>query len=208
MKTIGQVLKEARTNKKISLDDLEFKTKIKKNFIRAIEVEDWEKLPTYSVVLGFVRSIAERIGVQSDFALALLRRDYPPKKEVKVSPTPNLENKVVWSPRLTFILGISIFLILILGYLGIQYISFISPPELVINKPKENEQVLSKTVKVEGKTDTDAKVEVNNQPVLVDQDGNFTTSVEISENTSTLLIKSTSRSGKETVIERKIKLDL
>jgi len=208
VKTIGQVLKEARTNKKILPEQLEFKTKIKKNFIKAIEAEDWENLPAYPVVLGFVRSIAERIDVQTDFALALLRRDYPPKKEVKVSPSPNLENKVVWSPRLTFVLGISSFLILILGYLGIQYVRFISPPELLIDKPKENEQLLSRTVKVEGKTDTDAKVEVNNQPVLVDQDGNFSTDIEISESTSTLLIKSTSRSGKETVIERKIKLDL
>lgn len=207
MKTIGQVLKGARLEKRVTFEKLEFETKIKKNFIEAIEEEDWDKLPSYSVVLGFVRNLAETLGISVEFALALLRRDYPPKK-VKVSPSPDIENKVVWSPRLTFFLGIGVFLVVILGYLGFQYSRFVSPPDLEVDRPKEEETLLSKSIVVSGRTDTDANVTVNNQPVIVDQEGNFETTVEVTENTDKLVIKAVSRSGKETTVERKIKLDL
>lgn len=207
MKTIGVVLKEARLAQKIPLEKLEFQTKIKKTFLRAIEDERWNDLPTYSVTSGFVRNIAESLGVSKQFALALLRRDYPPKK-LKVTPNPDIENKVIWSPRLTFVFGMGLFLFAVIGYLVFQYMRFIRPPKLEVYKPKEEEVLLTKKVQVEGKTDTDAKLLINNQPVLLDQEGNFFIEIEIAENTTELTIKAESRSGKATVIVRKIKLDL
>jgi len=203
MNTIGTFLNKARLQKKISLSKLESVTKIKKQFIEAIEKEDWKNLPEYPVILGFVRNIAGSLNVSVDTSLALLRRDYPPKK-LKVTPSPDVEKKFTWSPKLTFMVGIGLFLLTLLGYLGFSYSRFISPPILMVQKPAEEEVVLSTVLKVMGTTDTDAKIEVNNQPVLVDADGNFEGVVEISEDLGEIIIIATSRSGKETVINRKI----
>ena len=65
MKTIGRALKEARTQKRLSLSKLESQTKIKKNFIQAIENEDWESLPEFPVVVGFVKSIAGALKISA-----------------------------------------------------------------------------------------------------------------------------------------------
>ena len=43
IKTIGETLKEARLKKRYSLDRVEKETKIKKEFIEAIEEENWNK---------------------------------------------------------------------------------------------------------------------------------------------------------------------
>ena len=75
MKTIGESIKSARTRKKISRAKLEEETKIKKEFIEAIESEEWSNLPEYPVVRGFVRSIAQTLKVDTRKMLALLRRD-------------------------------------------------------------------------------------------------------------------------------------
>lgn len=203
MNTIGTFLNKARKEKQISLEKLESITKIKKEFINSIEKEDWEALPEYPVILGFVRNISASLDVSTNTSLALLRRDYPPK-DLKVTPSPDVEKKFVWSPKLTFMVGVGLFLLVLLSYLGFTYLRFIKPPQLLVQKPKEEEIVLSKKVLISGKTNTDVKVEVNNQPVIVDSDGNFKGEVEISESTDEIIIVATSRSGKQTTINRKI----
>lgn len=207
VKAIGSALKEARIRKKYSRERLEKETKIKKEFIKAIEEEDWEVLPEYPVVAGFVRSIAGALEIDRRQALARLRRDYPPKS-LRINPKPDVSDKFIWSPKLTFLLGVTVISVIILGYLAFQYIKFISPPPLTVDRPLEGETVTDEALVVKGKTDPDAVVKVNNQPVLIEEDGEFVAEIEIFEGTNQVEIKAISRSGKETIIRRKIKPEL
>lgn len=206
MNTIGQMLKEARVKKNISLIKLENLTKIKRDFILKLEKNDWDNLPEFPVVSGFVKNLANVLGISSETANAILKRDYPPKK-LAINPNPDVGGKFFWSPKLTFAIGIGTLLVLVLGYLGIEYTKFIKPPELTINKPTENEQVLQTKVKIEGKTTTDAILTVNNQPIILDQDGKFVTEIEITKDTEELKFVSISRSGKKTEIVRRITVE-
>ena len=203
MRTIGKVFKESRIRKKISLSRLEELTKIKKEFIRAIENEDWESLPEYPSVLGFVKSISGRIGMDSKKAVALLRRDYPPRS-VKINPNPDVSKKFVWSPKLTFLAAISVVVIIIILYLGVEYRRFISPPKLDLILPKEGQVFKDKHLLIKGVTDVDSTIKVNNQPVLVDENGSFSFKLEVSEKTEKIVVIAQSRSGKETVLERHV----
>ena len=162
-----------------------------------IENNDWDNLPEFPVVSGFVKNIANAVNVSISKANAILRRDYPPKK-LSINPTPDVGSKFVWSPKLTFAMGISTLLILVLGYLGFEYLKFVKPPELIVISPKENEQILQNKVKIEGKTTTDAILTVNNQPIILDINGKFSTDLEITKETEELKFKATSRSGKVT----------
>lgn len=203
MRTIGKLLKESRQKKKYSRKTLEEVTKIKKEFIESLEKEDWKSLPEYPVVQGFVKSIAGSLNLNQRQVMALLRRDYPPKK-LRINPKPDLSEKFRWSPRLTFLLGVIIVSTLILGYLGYQYNKFISPPVLQVYQPQDNQEIKKRELVVSGTTDHDAVVRINNQPVLVEADGNFSAEIEIFEGTYEIVIKATSRSGKETEVRRKI----
>lgn len=207
MRTLSTILKETRINKEYSLEDLEKETKIKKSFLRAIEKEDWDSLPEFPVVIGFVKSIASSLGVDTKKAVALLRRDYPPKS-ISINPKPDIENKFFWSPRFTFLVGLSVLLVLVLGYLSFQYLKFVSPPTLSVFEPKDGQVIKTREVTVLGKTDPGATVKINNQAVLVEENGNFNAKIEIFEGTKEIEIKSISRSGKETALRRKIKPEL
>lgn len=207
MKTVGKVLKEARVRKKYSLAKLEKETKIKKDFLEAIEKEGWDSLPDFPVVTGFVKRIAKTLGIAETRAVALLRRDYPPKS-LSINPKPDVSSKFSWSPKLTFLVGIGLIFLVILSYLGVQYLRFVSPPSLTVHEPKDGEIVETKNLQVLGKTDTDATIKINNQPVLVDQDGEFAAEIEIFEMTEELEIVAVSRSGRQTVIHRKIQPEL
>jgi len=197
MITVGQILKDARLKKGISVNILEKQTKIKKEFIISLEKSDWDKLPEFPIVSGFVKNIALVLDLSPENANAFLRRDYPPKK-LAINPRPDIESKFRWSPKFTFAIGIGLIIFIVLGYLLFEYSKFIKPPEIAITSPKEEQIVIGESVRIEGKTTTDVSLTVNNQPVILDQEGNFVTEIKITKETKTLIFKAVSRSGKVT----------
>lgn len=193
----------------MSFEDLSAKTKIRREFLVAIEKEEWGKLPEFSVVSGFVKNMADAVEMNREQAVALLRRDYPPTENVKsVSPRPEVPREFRLSPQLTFFLGVGAVIFTIALYLLFQYFSFMRPPTLTIYTPDEGEIVFERELSVTGKTDPNTTVIVNSQPALVDDDGIFATTIEITENSISIDVTAKSRAGKETRINRKIKPEL
>jgi cytoskeletal protein RodZ len=205
MKSIGEIIKNARLKLNLTQVYLEKKTKIKVSFIDSIEKEEWEKLPPFPIVLGFVKSISDELGLDQNMAAAVLKRDYPPKK-LRISPKPDVTNKFVWSPKLTFLIGVTFVVMLISFYLTYQYIKFRSPPELNVESPKDMQVVTGRVLNVFGSTDTDAKILVNNQPVMVSDDGKFSVNLDVVPETREVVVTASSRSGKATTISRRIEV--
>jgi len=205
MRKIGDFIKDARLAKRLSRKDLGEKTKIKQSFIEAIEKEEWEKLPPFPVVMGFVKSISHFLDIDDRETIAILKRDYP-IKPVVISPKPDVETRFVWSPRKTFLVGVAIIVFLVAGYLGFQYKKFLSPPNLMVNEPKEGQNIKVGETHVAGTTDPDASIKVNNQPALVSDKGDWETDIDVDKNTTTIVVESLSRSGKKTIVNRKIQV--
>lgn len=203
MRTIGDILKIARLKKRYSLRRVEKETKIKKEFVEAIENENWTALPEFPVVSGFVKNLASFLSIDIKTAYATFKRDYLPQK-LSINPKPDVGGKFIWTPKYTFLVGFLVVILALFGYLGFQFVKFNSPPALEVIKPAENFVATSKKVDVSGKTDSDATVKINNQLVLVGDDGVFNGRVEIFEGTNEIVIIATNRSKKETTIVRKI----
>ena len=213
MKTIGDLLKETRVAKGISRNELSEVTHIKVSFIFALENGEWNNLPEFSTTIGFVKSISHFLDMDENQAVSTFRRDYPPKLANSLGHTPQpprkeIRKKVSWGPRLTFFVGILVIVLVVLGYLGIQYRKFNMPPTLIIYEPTEGQTVSTSSLEVKGKTETDATVSVNNQPAIVDTNGNFDTKIDTSNKVDKIVITARSRSGKETTISRTIKIAL
>lgn len=206
MKNIGEILKEKRLAKKYSLEKIEDLTKIKKEFIVHIENCRWESLPEYSTVLGFVKSLSQYLEIDERKSIALLKRDYILNKgDHQINPKPDISDKFSWSPKLTFWIGFIFTFLLVVSYLIFQYTKFVSPPDLIVNQPVENQIIKQNKVNVVGKTDSDAVITVNNQPVLTSGEGDFQVEIQITKETNEIIIKAVSRSGKESVVYRNIK---
>ncbi len=197
MNTVGKILHEARESKKMSLFDLEKITKIKSDFIDKIEKNDWDNLPEFPVVSGFVKNLASTLDLPVDNLNAIFRRDYLPKK-IAINPKPDIQNKFSWSPKFSFFVGVIAFTFFILIYLLFEYKSFVTPPELEVFSPKAGSFVVTTNVNISGKTTTDSILTVNNQSIILDQDGTFRTVVGITKDTKKLVFRAVSRSGKVT----------
>lgn len=197
MTTIGGYIKHARQVRKKTLEDLSDDTKIKQSFLKAIEREEWKRLPEFPVVLGFVKSIANALNLNTENLVAILKRDYPPQK-LEINPRPEPKQEFRWSPKLTFFLGVSLVLIGVIGYLIFQYAGFLKAPSLEILRPEANQMVFGSSLEVSGITEPDTSVVVNTQPAFVDEEGRFYTELNVNRDVSAIEVIAKSRSGKET----------
>lgn len=205
MKTIGTLLKSTREAQNMSIRDLSRETKIKVEFLDSLEREAWTKLPELPVTIGFVKNVADALGINREQAVAFLRRDYPPKV-LSMLPRERVRSAFRWGPKYSFFVVAGVLLLILGSYLVYQFTSFSSPPKLTVISPTEGEMVNSKNVTVRGVTEETSTVRVNSQPVVVEKDGTFTTEVEVVAQTKEVIVVATSRSGKETTVKRTIQV--
>jgi len=199
MRTISEILADARIEKGYSLDEVVTTTKIKKQFLIAIEDGRYFDLPSESYALGFIKNYAMHVGVDKNKAAALFRREYE-GVQGKMLPTfkskdRKLTRKIFLTPRN---LIISLVVIVIFGYIAFQYGSFFLGPKLEVTSPKNDTVVRNNIVEVSGKTDPYATVLINNEESYVQLDGTFKKTLYLFEGHRQITVDSKNRNGKNT----------
>jgi len=77
MSDLGELLKKAREQSGLSLDDIQESTKIRKRYLEAIEAGDYKVLPGTFYVRAFVKTYAETLGLNADDVLRLYKHEMP-----------------------------------------------------------------------------------------------------------------------------------
>ncbi|WP_219836726.1 helix-turn-helix domain-containing protein [Paenibacillus sp. R14(2021)] len=77
MSDLGALLKKAREQRNLSLDDIQELTKIRKRYLEAIEEGDYSVLPGSFYVRAFVKNYAEAVGLDADEVLRLYNKEIP-----------------------------------------------------------------------------------------------------------------------------------
>ncbi|OTP06907.1 hypothetical protein A5844_002613 [Enterococcus sp. 10A9_DIV0425] len=91
--TIGEKLRQARLNKKISLDELQQITKIQKRYLESIDQDDFDQLPGKFYVRAFIRQYAEAVGEDGDYLVDVFDGKKSLLEEtVKKRPEPEVVN--------------------------------------------------------------------------------------------------------------------
>jgi cytoskeletal protein RodZ len=203
---IGQKLRDARTEKGLTLEEVSKATKIRVAFLEALEKGDYKNLPSSAYAHGFVKNYAEFLGLPQKETVALFKREFDEREYLGVLPKNFTDQDDItlsgFKFRQTSLIVVLIFIVLV-GYLGFQYrYAFFNPP-LDITSPKEG-QTVSQDVTVIGKTDLNAIAVVNDNPTTVDQDGNFSKSVTLFPGKATIIVRVQNRFGKQTRLERHV----
>ena len=206
MVKLGQRLHTLRTQKKLTIDEVSQAIKIKPVFLIAIEKGEYHKLPSPAYAQGFVRNYATYLGLSRAEITALFKREFDEKKAYKVLPDSLVAQSDFPLHRLRIqqsLLLAGAVLIIFLGYLLFQYRAAFIPPSLAITSP-QSDSTTSKEITVSGKADPNATVYVNNQPVTVTSDGEFSKRLTLFPGNTTISIRAENRFGKETVVQRNI----
>jgi cytoskeletal protein RodZ len=145
-----------------------------------------------------VKDYADFLGLNGEELLCLFRRDYDRRPE-------NSTRRRFWfslTPQFAFTAFILLLGIIFTAYLVTEYLKFNRPPLLKINWPQDFSQ---KTIEISGITDPESTVKINDSLVIVDINGNFKKSLEISTPEAKIVVEAKSPAGVVTKDEKVLK---
>ena len=126
MRTVGEILKKARLEKKLTLEEIVERTKLIKKYLSALEENHYQDLPSAAYTQGFIKNYSQILDLKAQSLLAIFRRDY--KEKTKPAFGFAHSNGFWWTPRLTFISLLVLGLLFFFGYLFWQYRLLLKSP--------------------------------------------------------------------------------
>jgi cytoskeletal protein RodZ len=202
----GENLKIIREEKKLDIEFCSNFLKIHRRFLQAIEENNYKIFDNYFQAQGFVQNYLEFLELRPSDYMPRWRGDfynefnhYDEKKERFYKP----KNKKIVNFSLSLnklIYGFfGLIVLAFLSFVVYQYNETLSSPALEILKPQTNEVVEEDLIDIFGKTDFDSVLKINNEKVTIATDGNFSTSLKLSEGINTFKFTAVNPYGKETV---------
>jgi cytoskeletal protein RodZ len=182
LETIGKLLQTLRQEKNLTLDEISRQTKIAKHLLVALENDDYKKLPASTFTKGFITSFARVVGLSSDKALAIFRRDFMVSQSGKILPkglSKPLDKPTVVTSRIFLIGAVVVLLCIFSVYLFVQLKSYNAPPSLEVSRPKLNSIVKGPIISVKGFVSSETTVYVNGNLAQVFPTGEFQASVQL-----------------------------
>lgn len=205
------MLQDERLSHRINLPDLSKRTRIRQEYLEALEHNQFDKLPAATFVKGYVKIYAQLFGFDPEPLLALLRRDFKESAKGKLVPrdflTPVLKKRRHLKPVTFVMIGFAVVFLTLLSYISIQWWMLQRPPELRLSEPEDFAKVGPK-VRVRGATRPEVVVVVNDQPVALQPDGSFETEVSfMTEGILTIIVEATDDRGKTSTLQKQVQVE-
>ncbi len=186
------ILKNAREDRDLEINEVCKKLKISAKYIEAIESENRSQFPEEPYCSLIIKDYANFLGLNSDDVLSLFRRDFANVTKSKTSDS----KRWFFTPQFTFKIAVFFSIIVFASYLVMEYVKFNHPPDLKVNWPT-TETLVQPTFDLTGITDPDSTIRINSDLIIVNADGSFEKKITLpGSGSSTIVVESKSPSGK------------
>lgn len=197
----GSKLREARERKKLTLETAAKETRIKQEYIEALERGQFPEQVGEAYAQNFLRNYAKFLGLPADELLP--KSSSRSTSKVAKRKQPKIRRDIV-TTKLIFFGSLSLMMVGIIGYLIWQILILSSPPPLKIGAPDTDIVVTSPEYVIEGRTSLGSEVHINDVAILLGPDGSFSHRAALRQGVNNFEITSTNRLGKIRVEERAI----
>lgn len=201
-KLLGERLRELRQEAGVDLHTFAEHVCIPEKHLRALENGEYAKLPGDVYVKNFLKKIARALQVDEQRVLGWYAEERAVAGGIDArlqSPgVPPQEIKESFSLSLRF-LRLALFSAALLSvalYLGWQLQQIFRAPDLIVTSPENNLTLKERSVVVEGMSEPEAEVRVNNREIPVDREGGFRERVNLRTGVNTIRI--TAKRGRST----------
>lgn len=205
---IGQILKKRRQALRLSLTDVELATKIRGKFLVALESGDYSGLAHDIYSKGFIQAYAEFLGLNDRVIVKqyLEQRGDLPAEAIQLGrrSTRPTKRSFVITPRLVIAAAAILVALTVSAYLVWQVSTLAAPPILAVTNPTGDEVIVGSLADINGRVTLGADVFINDAPVLVDANGNFSEKIALQNGVNVVHIVAKNRLGKTRVVTRNI----
>jgi transcriptional regulator with XRE-family HTH domain len=196
MFTVGDLLKNGRKKKGLTIIEVEKKTRVRAKYIEALERNDWTVFPSKVYISGTIRSYSTFLDIEPDKSLAYFRRDYEKHDEIKFRKKlaslqflPETKKIVVG--------GVLVVCLLFVIYFAYQFNLYLSPPRISIIKPQNHTFRNVVNLHIIGQTEKDATVKIFNETLFSNANGQFEYDLPLRKGRNTIKMEVTGANGKK-----------
>jgi DNA-binding XRE family transcriptional regulator len=203
MRTVGEVLRQERQKQDKDIADLAQKIKVREEYLKALEKDDYQSIPGGAPIITGVLSVySQSLGLDTIKMSAIFRRDYQ-GNPTSVLPKELQEKNNIWTPAHT-IVAAGIILAILAGFFYYSR-SFLldGAPVLRLSSPKEGEVVVGQEIVVQGRVRRGDVVAVNGEKILLEENGSFETTVDCQQGENLLLIEAANPKGEQEQLTRR-----
>jgi cytoskeletal protein RodZ len=128
--SLGKYLKRERENRKLSLKEVSKQIKVREPFLRAVEEDRRDLLPSVTYVKGFLSAYAKYLGLDS--TEVILRYEAESKREPIIRPEVLPQKRMLWNPKYLWPIGG----VIIVGFIVLYLLLSPSQPPVAPPAPK------------------------------------------------------------------------
>ena len=85
------------------------------------------------------------------------------------------------------------------GYLGVEFLTFINPPKLELLYPEDNYVSSSNFIKILGKVEKASVLRLNDKEIAVGEDGFFQVDLDLNKGLNVIKFEAEKSTGKKTI---------
>ena len=204
MARLGETLRAQREKKGITLEQAASDTHIREKFLKALEDSDYQTLPGTVYTKGFLRNYAEYLELPTEDLVVQFHqeRDLPDAPRTFKPLNPIARRSLIFTPAVLVPVVVLAGILLFVGYLYYQFVSFAVPPKIDITDPPADAIAQSADFVVKGKTIPEGHLTVQVFPgpmTLTDisnADGTFSFNVQLNPGSNHIVVEVLDSAGK------------
>ncbi len=215
---LGEMLRQRREGKGITLEQAAEDTRIREKFLAALESGDDRWLPGAVYTKGFLRNYADYLDLDASELIGMYtaERSMTPEAPRRFEPMrPVMRSGLFISPTIFIPVIVLAAVLLFVGYLSYEFASFATPPRIDVSQPAGDAIADRADYVVRGKTLADARVTVRVFPgpdtypdIRPDPDGTFSVPVKLRPGANHIEVQVLDAAGKTSVVSRTVLYDV
>lgn len=210
-KGIGERLRESREEMNLSPKDVEKATRVSAKYISALEAHNFSRLPEAIYAKNFVRALSRHYGLDPDIMTDALTREMiavTGKGASNDALIDRLQSKrLIATPAIIKVGMLGVVFLAFISYFAFSVHSILKPPKLIVHSPHDSQVFGERQVTLEGETDPEVELTVNQEAVLIEADGSFKEMLNLPEGVSILRVAAKKRHSKAQEIYIKVVID-
>ncbi|MCX6785834.1 MAG: helix-turn-helix domain-containing protein [Candidatus Komeilibacteria bacterium] len=200
-KNLPEIIKEERTAASLNLEEVSFKTEISLKYLQALESGDYHLLPGEVYTKEFLKKLAKLFHLNEKNFYAIYQQEraiQPPLLNMEYLAAKKRSNFFSWLNPKIIRLGLAgLILLSLFGYLAWEVKNIFTPPVLTITSPLNQSVTADASVEIKGKTEPETTTLINQQEILIEPDGSFSQTVDLTLGLNVFKISSKRRHGQD-----------
>lgn len=210
VKSIGEVLREKRKDKNLDIRQVAEVTRIRAEYLTALENNDYSSFPSEVYIKGFLKNYAKFLGINQEKALAMYRRDNMSIKKAKIEAQKIKPRRFDFTltPEKLIIGIVAVITLSIVYYIGSRVTTILQKPELIVSAPvaisadQKGEYSTSDTkIAIKGRVSAGATLKLNGDDVITNNLEQFEVrDLELNPGVNDFIFLAESQFGRQTKV--------